>query len=87
MNPLFRWFIIKKINNLTKRIKGGEIDMSKGMFTSEFYITLIGGIVTAICQALKLDPEIQNSILKLVLVYVASRTVVKTATAVTNGKK
>ena len=53
--------------------------MTKGIFTSEFWVTLLTGAITAICQALKLDPKIQEAILKLALAYIGSRTVIKVA--------
>jgi len=83
MNWLMRKIIIAKINGMRKGIeKGGDI-MKPGIFTSEFYVTLVSGIIVAVCNAFKVSPDIRDAIVKLAIAYIASRTAVK----VSNGIK
>jgi len=83
MNWLIKKIIIAKINGLRKKIeKGGDI-MKPGIFTSEFWITLVSGIIVAICNAFQVSPDIRDAIVKLAITYIASRTAVK----VSNGIK
>jgi len=86
MNRILRWLIIRKIKKTTEKIKKGEI-MRPGIKTSEFWTTLIGGIVVAICNAYKVDPQIRDAIIKLVVAYISSRTAVKVAENIKSGKK
>lgn len=85
MNKIVRWLIIKKLDKMTKEVKEGKV--KSGFFTSEFIITLIGGVVVAICQAFNLDPALQQKIVALVIAYITSRTVVKVGNEIVNGKK
>ena len=48
-----------------------------GVKTSEFWVTLISGIIVAVCNAFKVDPQIRDAIVKLAVAYITSRTVVK----------
>jgi len=57
----------------------------EGFRTTEFYATLITGIITYVGQFLKLDPQIIDLITKLALVIIGSRTVVKVSNAIKTG--
>lgn len=48
-----------------------------GIKTSEFWVTLISGIIVAVCNAFKVDPQIRDAIIKLAVAYISSRTIVK----------
>ncbi len=60
--------------------------MKSGLFTSEFWVTIVTGMVTTICQAIGVDPEIQKALITLALAYLASRTAVKVTGTIKNGK-
>ena len=75
MNPIARWLIIKKLDGLIKQAKEGN--MHTGWMSSEFLVTVLGGCLTVILEALKVDPAITAKIVALVVAYVASRTAIK----------
>jgi len=77
MDWLVRKIIIGKINRLRKKIEQGGDIMKPGIFTSEFYVTLVSGIIVAVCNAFKVSPDIRDAIVKLAITYIASRTAVK----------
>ena len=83
MNWLMRKIIIAKINGMRKRIEQGGDIMKPGLFTSEFYVTLVSGIIVAVCNAFNISPDIRDAIVKLAITYIASRTAIK----VSNGIK
>ena len=87
MNWIIRKIIIGKINDLRKRIEGGESIMKPGVFTSEFYITLATAILSVIAKAFNLSPDIQDALLKLAIAYISSRTVVKVGGAIANERE
>jgi len=51
--------------------------MHTGFLSSEFLVTVIGGCLTVILTAMKIDPAITNKIVALVVAYIGSRTLVK----------
>ena len=75
MNWLTRWIILKKLDGLIKQVKGGKVHT--GWLSSEFLVTVLGGCLTVILTALKVDPAITNKIVALVVAYVVSRTAIK----------
>jgi small basic protein len=60
-----------------------EGKMKIGVKTTEFWLTLVNGVVVALCNALNVPPDVKEHItalaLKIVGAYIASRTVVKAA--------
>ena len=61
--------------------------MKPGIYTTEFWVTLISGIVIAVCQAFKIPQDLQDAIVKLVVAYIVSRTAVKVGVNINNNKK
>jgi len=63
--------------------------MKSGFKTSEFWLVMLTGAITAGMQYGKVDPQIQESVLKVLLpaliAYIASRFGVKAVTAWRNG--
>jgi len=75
MNWLTRILILGFLQKLRKRME--ESNMHTGFLSSEFLVTVIGGCLTVILTAMKIDPAITNKIVALVVAYIGSRTLVK----------
>jgi len=103
MNRIVKWFILRYLKKKTKDLlksnksfkKQKEVKMKKkmkknersGIKTTEFWVTLISGIIVAVCNAFKVDPQIRDAIVKLAVAYITSRTIVKISENVKKGGK
>jgi len=76
MNRFKKWVILKYLNNMENSIKEGKM-IKRGVFTTEFWLTLVTTIITAFADQLKMDPQVRDAIIRVVVAYVASRTAVK----------
>lgn len=84
MNFIVKKILIWKINRMKKQIEEGK--MKSGIKTTEFWVTLISGIIVAVCNAFKVDPQVRDAIVKLAIAYITSRTAVKMLDGAKNGK-
>ena len=57
-------------------------EVKRGIFTSEFWFTLLVEATVAVMQAFKISLDVQNAIVNLLLAYIASRTTVKVAESI-----
>jgi len=83
MNKLKRWVILHELRKLEKDIKGGKIMTKRGIFTSEFWVTLATTIITLFADHLGVDPQVRDAIIKIAVAYIASRTAVKVSSGIT----
>ncbi len=82
MNRIKRWVILHYLSNVEKSIKEGKIMIRRGVFTSEFWVTLVTAIITIFADHLGVDPQVRDAVIKVAVAYIASRTAVKVSGAV-----